>query len=103
MTTCIFDASAIVVFCQAALYDGLAALRAEALRLAKKSARYQAMIDQLFLLSFNARQELSDESDSEANDDNGAQSHSNDSWTDSADSDNYVEVPEQEEEECSPW
>ena len=90
--------------CQAALYDGLAALRSEALRLAKKSARYQTMIDKRFLLSFNARQEHSDESDSEAEDDNDAELQSNGDWTDSAGSDNYVEVPEHEdEEECSPW
>ncbi len=94
---------------QLALYDGLAALHSRALRLAKKNAQFKETIDKLFLLTFSARKEATDESDSEDVDD--AESPSDALWLeavcrtdgDSDDSDSFVEVETcLEELECSP-
>ncbi len=82
-------------------------MHSRALRLAKRNAQLQKTIDKLFLLTFSARKEAREESDSEDVDDcelHEPESHSDAVWLeavsrtngDSEDSDSFVEVEEPE-------
>ena len=79
-------------------------MHSRALRLAKRNAQLQKTIDKLFLLTFSARKEAREESDSEDVDDCEPESHSDALWLeavsrtdgDSEDSDSFVEVEEPE-------